>query len=174
MNLFVTWCGDVHVHTCNYNIFKIFHRDNFLHKWACHHVLTCLSCFKWCFFTISTTTTSSTMIPSVPIYKLSFDGNSPHPYEQFKLFKHRVDYLLVHGPYKDLNALMKISIFLNCARSLCLGNTNVPAYEQGQWKDLTVFATQYTVFATLAVTWILTVCVWWLTMQIDNLEAGVM
>ena len=60
-----------------------------------------------------TTTTTSTLIPSVPIYKLSFDWNSLHPYEQFKLFKHKVDYLLVHGPYKDLHALMKVSIFLN-------------------------------------------------------------
>ena len=49
----------------------------------------------------------------MPIYKPSFDWNSPHPYEQFKLFKQKVDYLLVHGPYKDLHASMKVSIFLN-------------------------------------------------------------
>ena len=61
----------------------------------------------------STTTTTSTSIPPVPIYKPSFDWNSLHPYEQFKLFKHKVDYLLVHGPYKDLHALIKVSIFLN-------------------------------------------------------------
>ena len=61
----------------------------------------------------SSIATVSTSIPSVLIYKLSFDWNSPHPYEQFKLFKHKVDYLLVHGPYKDLHALMKVSIFLN-------------------------------------------------------------
>ena len=61
----------------------------------------------------SLTATVSASIPSVPIYKLSFDWNSPHPYEQFKIFKHKVDYLLVHGPYKDLHALMKVSIFLN-------------------------------------------------------------
>ena len=60
-----------------------------------------------------TTTTTSTSIPSVPIYKPSFDWNSLHPYEQFKLFKHKVDYLLVHGPYKDLHALVKVSVFLN-------------------------------------------------------------
>ena len=30
-----------------------------------------------------------------------------------KLFKHKVDYLLVHGPYKDLHPSMKVSIFLN-------------------------------------------------------------
>ena len=35
------------------------------------------------------------------------------PYKQFKLFKHKVDYLLVHGPYKDLHVSMKVSIFLN-------------------------------------------------------------
>ena len=57
----------------------------------------------------STTTTTSTSILSVPIYKPSFDWNFP----QFKLFKQKVDYLLVHGPYKDLHALMKVSIFLN-------------------------------------------------------------
>ena len=57
--------------------------------------------------------TVSTSIPSVPIYKPSFDWNSPHPYEQFKLFKQKVDYLLVQGPYKDLHASMKVSIFLN-------------------------------------------------------------
>ena len=61
----------------------------------------------------STTTTTSTLIPSVPIYKPSFDWNSPHPYDQFKLFKQKVNYLLVHGPYKDLNAAMKVLIFLN-------------------------------------------------------------
>ena len=61
----------------------------------------------------SSTATVSTSIPSVPIYKPSFDWNSPHPYEQFKLFKQKVDYLLVHGPYKDLQASMKVSIFLN-------------------------------------------------------------
>ena len=59
------------------------------------------------------TPTVSTSIPSVPIYKPSFDWNSPHPYEQFKLFKQKVDYLLVHGLYKDLHASMKVSIFLN-------------------------------------------------------------
>ena len=46
----------------------------------------------------TSTLTVSTSIPSVPIYKPSFDWNSPHPYEQFKLFKQKVDYLLVHGP----------------------------------------------------------------------------
>ena len=61
----------------------------------------------------SSTARVSTSIPSVPIYKTSFDWNSPHPYEQFKLFKHKVDYLLVHGPCKDLNPSMKVSIFLN-------------------------------------------------------------
>ena len=61
----------------------------------------------------SSTATVLTSIPSVPIYKPSFDWNSPHPYEQFKLFKHKVDYLLVHGPYKDLHPSMKVSIFLN-------------------------------------------------------------
>ena len=61
----------------------------------------------------STTTTTSTLIPSVPIYKPSFDLNSLHPYEQFKLFKQKVNYLLIHGPYKDLHAAMKVSIFLN-------------------------------------------------------------
>ena len=61
----------------------------------------------------SSTATVSTSIPSVPIYKPSFDWNSPHPYKQFKLFKQKVDYLLVHGPYKDLHSLMKVSIFLN-------------------------------------------------------------
>ena len=61
----------------------------------------------------TSTPTVSTSIPSVPIYKPSFDWNSPHPYEQFKLFKQKVDYLLVHGPYKDLHASMKVSIFLN-------------------------------------------------------------
>ena len=59
------------------------------------------------------TTTTSTSIPSVPIYKPSFDWNTPHPYEQFKLFKQKVDYLLVHSPYKDLHASIKVSIFLN-------------------------------------------------------------
>ena len=63
--------------------------------------------------TSSSTATVSTSILSVPIYKPSFDWNSPHPYEQFKLFKQKVDYLLVHGPYKDLHASMKVSIFLN-------------------------------------------------------------
>ena len=57
----------------------------------------------------SSTAIVSASIPSVPIYKLSFDWNSPHPYEQFKLFKHKVDYLLVHGPYKDLHASMKVN-----------------------------------------------------------------
>ena len=61
----------------------------------------------------SLTATVSASILSVPIYKPSFDWNSPHPYEQFKLFKHKVDYLLVHGPYKDLHTSMKVSIFLN-------------------------------------------------------------
>ena len=61
----------------------------------------------------STTTTTSMMIMSVPIYKPSFNWNSPQPYEQFKLFKQKVDYLLVHGPYKDLHASVKVSIFLN-------------------------------------------------------------
>ena len=61
----------------------------------------------------SSTATVSVSILSVPIYKPSFDWNSPHPYEQFKLFKHKVDYLLIHGPYKDLHASMKVSIFLN-------------------------------------------------------------
>ena len=61
----------------------------------------------------TSTPTVSTSIPSVPIYKPSFDWNSPHPYEQFKLFKQKVDYLLVHSPYKDLHASMKVSIFLN-------------------------------------------------------------
>ena len=61
----------------------------------------------------SSTARVSTSIPSVPIYKPSFDWNSPHPYEQFKLFKHKVDYLFVHGPYKDLHPLMKVSICLN-------------------------------------------------------------
>ena len=61
----------------------------------------------------TSTPTISTLVPSVLIYKPSFDWNSPHPYEQFKLFKQKVNYLLVHGPYKDLNAAMKVSIFLN-------------------------------------------------------------
>ena len=61
----------------------------------------------------SSTATVSASIPSVPIYKPSFDWNSPHPYEQFKLFKRKVDYLFVHGPYKDLHASVKVSIFLN-------------------------------------------------------------
>ena len=62
---------------------------------------------------LASTLTVSTSISSVLIYKPSFDWNSPHPYEQLKLFKQKVDYLLVHGPYKDLHALMKVSIFLN-------------------------------------------------------------
>ena len=61
----------------------------------------------------STSPMISTSMPSVPIYKPSFDWNSQHPYEQFKFFKQKVDYLLVHGPYKDLHASMKVSIFLN-------------------------------------------------------------
>ena len=61
----------------------------------------------------STSTTVSTFIPSMPIYKPSFDWNSPHPYEQFELFKQRVNYLLVHGLCKDLHASMKVSKFLN-------------------------------------------------------------
>ena len=61
----------------------------------------------------STSTTTSTSILSLPIYKPSFDWNSPHLYEQFKLFKQKVDYLLIHGQYIDLHASMKVSIFLN-------------------------------------------------------------
>ena len=57
--------------------------------------------------------TVSTSILSVPIYKLSFDWNSLHTCEQFKLFKQKVDHLLEYGPYKDLHASMKVSIFLN-------------------------------------------------------------
>ena len=63
--------------------------------------------------TSSSTATVSTSILLLPIYKRSFDWNSPHPCKQFKLFKHKVDYVLIHGPYKDLHVSMKVPIFLN-------------------------------------------------------------
>ena len=84
----------------------------------------------------STTTTTSTSIPSVPIYKPSFDWNSLHPYEQFKLFKHKVDYLLVHGPYKDLHASMKVSIFLNWLGDHSYELTNTINFPPGKSKEV--------------------------------------
>ena len=84
----------------------------------------------------SSTATVSASILSVPIYKPSFDWNSPHPYEQFKLFKHKVDYLLIHGPYKDLHASMKVSIFLNWLGDCSYELINTINFPPGKSKEV--------------------------------------
>ena len=70
-----------------------------------------LSCLKWC--------THFNHHHHIDFYSIhanlqtKFWLEPPHPYNSLNCFKQKVDYLLVHGPYKDLHASMKVSIFLN-------------------------------------------------------------
>ena len=61
----------------------------------------------------NTTETMPPKVQQVPVHTPEFNWDSPNLHEAFKLFKEQVTYLLIKGPWKNLEDDGKIGAFLN-------------------------------------------------------------